>query len=79
ASGSMMAESIRGKTVAQAENILSRFKNMFLEDKDPQFEEELEDLESMESVKKIPARIKCAVLPWNTLERALERASKRSA
>ncbi|MCG6169048.1 SUF system NifU family Fe-S cluster assembly protein [Leptospira sp. FAT2] len=77
ASGSMMAESIRGKTVAEAENILSRFKNMFLEDKDPQFEEELEDLESMESVKKIPARIKCAVLPWNTLERALERASKR--
>ncbi|TGM07969.1 SUF system NifU family Fe-S cluster assembly protein [Leptospira barantonii] len=77
ASGSMMAESIRGKTVAEAENILSRFKNMFLEDRDPKFEEELEDLESMESVKKIPARIKCAVLPWNTLERALSRAAKR--
>ncbi|AYV55328.1 Fe-S cluster assembly sulfur transfer protein SufU [Leptospira kmetyi] len=77
ASGSMMAESIRGKTVAEAENILGRFKNMFLEDRDPKFEEELEDLESMESVKKIPARIKCAVLPWNTLERALARASKR--
>lgn len=76
ASGSMMAESIRGKTIAEAENILSRFKNMFLEDKDPKFEEELEDLESMESVKKIPARIKCAVLPWNTLERALARAGK---
>ncbi|PJZ58970.1 Fe-S cluster assembly sulfur transfer protein SufU [Leptospira barantonii] len=77
ASGSMMAESIRGKTVAEAENILSRFKNMFLEDRDPKFEEELEDLESMESVKKIPARIKCAVLPWNTLERALSRAGNK--
>ncbi|EMF80148.1 SUF system FeS assembly protein, NifU family [Leptospira weilii serovar Topaz str. LT2116] len=76
ASGSMMAESIRGKTVSQAENILSRFKNMFLEGKDPKFDEELEDLESMESVKKIPARIKCAVLPWNTLERALSRIEK---
>ncbi|EKS09346.1 Fe-S cluster assembly sulfur transfer protein SufU [Leptospira santarosai] len=76
ASGSMMAESIHGKTIAEAENILSRFKNMFLEDKDPKFDEELEDLESMESVKKIPARVKCAVLPWNTLERALARAMK---
>ncbi|EQA60373.1 Fe-S cluster assembly sulfur transfer protein SufU [Leptospira alexanderi] len=76
ASGSMMAESIRGKTVSEAENILSRFKNMFLEGKDPKFDEELEDLESMESVKKIPARIKCAVLPWNTLERALSRIEK---
>ncbi|EKR63459.1 MULTISPECIES: Fe-S cluster assembly sulfur transfer protein SufU [Leptospira] len=76
ASGSMMAESIRGKTISEAENILSRFKNMFLEDKDPKFEEELEDLESMESVKKIPARIKCAVLPWNTLERALSQIEK---
>ncbi|EKT85815.1 SUF system NifU family Fe-S cluster assembly protein [Leptospira santarosai] len=76
ASGSMMAESIQGKTIAEAENILSRFKNMFLEDKDPKFDEELEDLESMESVKKIPARVKCAVLPWNTLERALARATK---
>ncbi|EMO83157.1 Fe-S cluster assembly sulfur transfer protein SufU [Leptospira santarosai] len=76
ASGSMMAESIQGKTIAEAENILSRFKNMFLEDKDPKFDEELEDLESMESVKKIPARVKCAVLPWNTLERALARAMK---
>lgn len=64
ASGSMMAESIRGKTVLEAEHILSRFKSMFLENRDPQFEKELEDLESMESVKKIPARIKCAVLPW---------------
>ncbi|ULH29305.1 SUF system NifU family Fe-S cluster assembly protein [Leptospira weilii] len=76
ASGSMMAESIRGKTISEAENILSRFKNMFLEDKDPKFGEELEDLESMESVKKIPARIKCAVLPWNTLERALSQIEK---
>ncbi|ABJ76893.1 MULTISPECIES: Fe-S cluster assembly sulfur transfer protein SufU [Leptospira] len=76
ASGSMMAESIRGKTVLEAEHILSRFKSMFLENRDPQFEKELEDLESMESVKKIPARIKCAVLPWNTLERALSRIEK---
>ncbi|AOP35122.1 SUF system FeS assembly protein [Leptospira tipperaryensis] len=76
ASGSMMAEAIRGKTVSEAESILKRFKNMVLENEDPKFEEELEDLESMESVKKIPARIKCAVLPWNTLERALSKIPK---
>ncbi|XDD50915.1 Fe-S cluster assembly sulfur transfer protein SufU [Leptospira sp. WS92.C1] len=76
ASGSMMAESLQGKTVGEAEDILSRFKNMILENQDPGFGEDLEDLESMESVKKIPARIKCAVLPWNTLERALSRIGK---
>ncbi|AAS69256.1 SUF system NifU family Fe-S cluster assembly protein [Leptospira interrogans] len=76
ASGSMMAESIYGKTIAEAKDIILRFKNMILEDQDPKFDEGLEDLESMESVKKIPARIKCAVLPWNTLERAFLQLSR---
>ncbi|MDV6235967.1 SUF system NifU family Fe-S cluster assembly protein [Leptospira ellisii] len=75
ASGSMMAESVRGKTLAEAEGILARFKKMILEDQKPDFEADLEDLEAMESVKKIPARIKCAVLPWNTLERALSQVT----
>jgi nitrogen fixation NifU-like protein len=29
------------------------------------------DLEALEGVKKFPVRIKCALLPWTTLEEAL--------
>ncbi|TGK34581.1 SUF system NifU family Fe-S cluster assembly protein [Leptospira gomenensis] len=79
ASGSMMAESIRGKTLEDAEKILVRFKGMILEDQKPDFDPELEDLEAMESVKKIPSRIKCAILPWNTLERALSGVGKKGS
>jgi NifU-like protein involved in Fe-S cluster formation len=31
------------------------------------FPEEMEDIEALEGVKVLPARIKCAVLSWDTL------------
>jgi nitrogen fixation NifU-like protein len=34
--------------------------------------EEFEDLECLQGVKKYPVRIKCALLPWNTLLQGLE-------
>ena len=34
--------------------------------------EELEDLEALQGVKQYPVRIKCALLPWNTLLEGLE-------
>ncbi|PJZ64347.1 SUF system NifU family Fe-S cluster assembly protein [Leptospira wolffii] len=71
ASASMLTESLYGKTLEEAKELLSKFKAMLLEDKDPHFSEEYEDLESLEAVKKLPARIKCAVLAWNTLEKTL--------
>ncbi len=71
ASASMLTDSLYGKTLEDAKILLGQFKGMLLEDQDPQFPEEYEDLESLEAVKKIPARIKCAVLAWNTLERTL--------
>ena len=35
----------------------------------------LGDLESLRGVKRFPVRIKCADLPWTTLDDALEQAS----
>jgi len=32
----------------------------------------LGDLEALQGVRKFPVRIKCASLPWTTLEQALE-------
>lgn len=72
ASSSMMTEAIEGKTRKEAMEIIHRFKTMITEDHKPDFENDLEDLNALYGVKKFPVRVKCAVLSWNTLEKALE-------
>lgn len=69
ASGSMMTEAVQGHSLAEATKIIDSFKHMMLESKseDVTLPEEMEDLEALQGVKKYPVRIKCALLPWNTL------------
>ena len=76
ASGSMMADSVDGMPVEQAESLIANFKSMILENQDVEFPEELEDLEALKGVQKYPVRVKCATLAWNTLEQALRRAAE---
>ena len=42
-------------------------------------EPDLGDFDALEGVKQFPVRIKCALLPWTTLEEALQRAEEKSA
>lgn len=72
ASGSMMTELIQGKTKDEAFALIEKFKGMILEDKTPDYSEEEADLEALNGVKKYPVRVKCAVLCWNTLDKALK-------
>lgn len=72
ASASMMAEAIEGKSLKEVKQLIGQFKGMILSDQEPDFPEDLEDLEALNGVKKYPVRVKCAVLAWNTLERALK-------
>ena len=80
-SASMMTETIKGKTVEQAEAIFEAFRNMITEgSKDGCDADLLGDLEILSGVARYPARIKCATLSWHTLRSALnggapERAS----
>lgn len=74
ASGSMMADAIEGKTLEQVEDLIDRFKGMLVEDGNPEFSDELEDLEALKGVRRYPIRVKCATLSWNTLEQALKGA-----
>jgi len=76
ASGSMMTEAIKGKTIAEAEKVAHAFKAMMLEDGTPHGEVDLGDLESLEGVKRYPVRIKCAILAWNTFLGALATRAK---
>ncbi len=71
-SASLMAEAISGKTVQQAESLFRDFTAMMQgsQEIDP---ESLGDLEALAGVRKFPVRVKCATLPWHTLQEALGR------
>lgn len=73
ASGSLLAEGLRGKPVDAARAVLAAFKAM-LQGEAVADEDLLGDLAVLEGVKNFPVRIKCALLPWTTLEQALKRA-----
>lgn len=72
ASGSMMTELIQGKTKTEAFALIEKFKGMILEDKTPEYSDDEADLAALNGVKKYPVRVKCAVLSWNTLDKALK-------
>jgi nitrogen fixation NifU-like protein len=72
ASGSMMSEAVKGQSLKEAEHVIDVFKTMMLKNEETLLPEELEDLEALEGVKKYPVRIKCALLPWNTLLEAIQ-------
>jgi nitrogen fixation NifU-like protein len=78
ASGSMMSEAVFGQPIQEAEKIIGKFKDMMLtKDSTVTMSDELEDLEALQGVKKYPVRIKCALLPWNTLLEAIHLAEKQ--
>jgi nitrogen fixation NifU-like protein len=77
-SASMMTEAIKGKSRAEIEALVKKFRTMMsLEDSDDAgLDPErpgsvLGDLEALQGVRNYPVRIKCASLAWNTLLEAL--------
>ena len=73
ASASMMTESLRGKTQAEAEALFERFHNLVTGKPDESPETpELGKLEVFSGVREYPVRVKCATLAWHTLRAALE-------
>ena len=71
ASASMMTEAIAGRSVDEVHSLLKEFRAMMAGEAEPD-EEVFGDLVALEGVRKYPARIKCAVLSWDTLGQALE-------
>ncbi len=75
ASASMMSEAIKGKTRSEIKDLIGSFKAMMSIDLPPTETErpgsELGDLEALQGVRRFPVRIKCADLPWTTLQEAL--------
>jgi nitrogen fixation protein NifU and related proteins len=72
ASASMMTEAIRGRSREEIEVLFREFQSMVTSTDDPVPHPNLGDLEVFSGVREYPVRIKCATLPWHTLNAALE-------
>ena len=70
ASASMMTELLKGKTKAEAQKIFSKFHDMVMTGA-PNLDE-LGKLGVFAGVHKLPARVKCAILPWHAIVATLE-------
>lgn len=75
ASASLMTQMIKGKSVAEAKALFTRFHGM-LTGTSPNSEDEaaaLGKLVVFSGVNRYPARVKCATLVWHTINAALEK------
>ena len=69
ASTDVMIETLRGKTIAEAKEIIKTFIEMIKrETKDEEELRKLEDAIAFKNISNMPARVKCALLAWHTLE-----------
>ncbi len=71
ASGSMLAEYTKGKSLEEVKKIADAVKSMLKGD-ESEIPEELSDLDALKGVRKFPVRIKCALLAWMTLVEGLK-------
>ena len=72
ASASMMTESVKGKTRAEADALFERFRGLITGKPGTRGAPELGKLEVFSGVREFPIRVKCATLPWHTLKAALQ-------
>ena len=74
ASTSIMIDTLKGKSVAEAKEIIKTFIEMIK--RETTNEEELKKLEDaicFKNVSNMPARVKCALLAWHTIEDILNK------
>jgi nitrogen fixation NifU-like protein len=69
ASASLMTESVKGKTVAEADRLFARVQRMVAAPPDAPVDD-LGALSALAGVRRFPARVKCATLPWQALRAA---------
>ena len=72
ASADMMLDLVIGKPKEEALRLADIFLRMIKSDAPDEEIEELEEAGVLQDVSHMPARVKCAVLGWHTLEQMLE-------
>jgi nitrogen fixation protein NifU and related proteins len=71
ASASLMTESVKGKTLKEAEDLFQRFHQLITRAPDEPVDD-LGKLSVFAGVRQFPVRVKCASLPWHTLRAAAD-------
>lgn len=73
-STSIMIDTLKGKTIEEAKEIVKTFIGMIKRETTNEEElEKLEDAIAFKNVSNMPARVKCALLAWHTLEDILNK------
>lgn len=73
-STSIMIDTLRGKSVEEAKKIISIFVKMIKREKITSAERKLlGDSVAFENIANMPARVKCALLSWHTMEDLLKK------
>jgi nitrogen fixation NifU-like protein len=70
ASASMMTSAVKGKTRAQAQALTQEFLAMATGKLDQSQPNQIGRLAVFAGVRDLPTRVKCAILPWHTLQAA---------
>lgn len=72
ASASLMIDLVKGRTVEDARRLIGLYFDMIKGKITPEQLDDLEDAAALQGIAHVPARVKCAVLAWHTLEEALD-------
>ncbi len=75
ASASLMTEALVGKTLDAVSTLATCFKALLTEKETYKPPIKLGKLAAFSGVKTFPARVKCATLPWHTLQAAIQQLS----
>lgn len=79
ASTSIMIDTLKGKTVKEAKDIIATFIKMIKREiKDEESLQKLGDAIAFKNVSNMPARVKCALLAWHTIEDILNKNEKEN-
>lgn len=77
ASTSIMIDTLKGKTIEEAKEIIKTFIEMIKrETTDEEKLKKMEDAIAFRNVSNMPARVKCALLAWHTIEDILNKNEK---
>jgi nitrogen fixation NifU-like protein len=70
ASASLMTTILKGKTLAEAEQLFGKFHDMVTSD--DELPMDMGKLVVLSGVREYPSRVKCATLAWHAMQAALE-------
>ncbi len=72
ASASLMTEVLTGKRIEEAHKVFAQVKDALTGNAPEAGMDEIGELAALQGVRRFPARIKCATLPWHAFEAALD-------